>query len=577
MNIHTIELAVSEILTRKGASVFGRVGSEPPIIRDYRAETLGTFVAPIPGTPEPDWWDDGYRDYIRILVERHPKNVTEKQLLADHQVKDRLRNPDILTYQGIRRRGLVIQDRNRHEFYEIKPDSVNGERDGKEKIAALYKTYRKYGLPYWAGDTYMRDGGPKKIPIMYNAVFKHFMQILCKRFGFKSIRLFLVVRRPKPGLILYKVRVELEDEERKRFSSKRALEVARHSFATYVVCHCPELFNDLVVPLGDTTLDGDQVPQVSCNFDIVDEIKGMSKSLADVINFRALGLPEQEFMVCCDEQFYQNHVVALQSMPFLASPVSAWERYAAERPAFHVSSPLSALIGKSLDAMEFTEEVTREIMSQVRANPAIVSIIIVVAAVVVTAGIAAYLAPLVAETVSIGGAGMSLLSSEPILVETTPGIIQAFGRMAMNQGIIMRAATAEIAEVTAARGFMATGEAIGQLGVRGGALVSLSRALAQKEAMKMSVKVIGIAAGTILMLSARSAFAAEGPSADPIATEFSSLFIIPAAAVGGSMKLPRKHEKFDLNPFTISTSNLFFGQKPPKKNMARYLGYLTLS
>lgn len=575
MTTHPIEFAVSEVLTRKGASVFGQVGSEPPIIRDYRAETWGSFVPTSPGMPEPDWWDDGFRDYIRILLERHPQNVTEKQLRADQRIKDKLHWPDILTYQGIRRRGLVVQDHKRHEFYEIKPESSSGEKAGKDKIAALYKTYRDYDLPYRAGETYLRDGGPKKIPIMYNAAFKHFMQMLCRRNGFKSIRLFLVVRRPKPGLILYKVRVELEDEESKRFSGKRGLEVARHAFATYVVCHCPELFNDLVVPLGDTTLEGDQIPQVRCKFDVVDEIKGMSKSLADAINFRALGLPGQEFMICCDERFYQSHVVALQSMPFLASPVSAWERYAAERPAFHVSGPLSALIGKSLVVMEFTEEVAREIMTQVRANPAIVSIIIVVAAVVVTAGIAVYLAPLVAEAVSVAGAGMSLTTSEAIVAETTPGILRAFGQMAMNQGIVMRAATAEIAEITAARGLMTAGEVAAQLGVRGGSLVYLSRALAQKEAMKAVAKAVGIAAGSILMLSARSAFAAGGSTTDPIATEFSSLFMVPAAAVGSSVSFPVKHQRFDLGPYTISTSNLFSSPRPT--NMARYLGRLTLS
>jgi hypothetical protein len=99
-------------------------------------------------------------------VERHPQNVTEKQLRADNRIKDRLRQPDFLTYQGIRRRGLVVQDRKRHEFYEMKPDSGSGEREGVEKIAFLYKTYRAYDLRYQAGETYLRDGGPKKIPIM---------------------------------------------------------------------------------------------------------------------------------------------------------------------------------------------------------------------------------------------------------------------------------------------------------------------------------------------------------------------------------------------------------------------------
>jgi hypothetical protein len=240
-----------------------------------------------------------------------------------------------------------------------------------------------------------------------------------------------------------------------------------------------------------------------------------------------------------------------------------------------VSGPLSALIGKSLEVMEFTEEVVREIMAQVRANPAIVSIIIVVAAVVVTAGVAIYLAPLVAEAVSVAGAGMSLTMSESIVAETTPGILRAFGQMAMNQGIIARAATAEVAEITAARGLMTAGEVAAQLGVKGGALVHLSRALAQKEAVKAVAKAVGIAAGSILMLSARSAFAAGRSTTDPIATDFSSLFVVPAAAIGSSTRFPVKHQKFDLGPYTISTSNLFSGPRSP--NIVRYLGRLTLS
>lgn len=571
MPIHPIEFAISEVLTRKGARVFGQVGSEPPIIRDYRAETWGNFVATNPGTPESDWWDDGVRDYIRVLVKRHPKNVTEKQLQADQLVKDKLRIPDILTYNGIRRRGLVIQDFKRHEFYEIKPDSSSGERAGKEKIATLYKIYRNYGLPYWAGETYLRDGGPKKIPIMYNAAFKHFVQMLCLRFGFKSIRLFLVVRRPKPGLILYKVRVEIEGEENKRLNRKRGLDMARHTFATYVVCHCPELFNDLVVPLGDTKLDGDQIPQVRCNFDVVDEIKVASRSLGDMINFRLLGLPGQEFMICCNESFYQNHVIPLQSMPFLMSPISAWERYAAERPVYHKSLPFPALLGKTLEIMEFAEEVTREIMIGLRANPEIVSTIIVVSAIVVTAGVAVYLAPLVGEAIAVAGAGMSLTTSEAIVVETTPSILRAFGQMAMNQGIAAYATTAEIAEITAARGLMTASEVVIQLGARGGTLIHLSQAFAQKEAI---AKVAGIAAGTILMLSARSVYAATNSNSAPIATELSSLFMVPLAAASPSVKFPKKHEKFDLSFYTLPT-NLFSNSKP--KKLARYLGRLTLS
>src|SRR5512147_1684303 len=116
-----------EVLNRYGTQLFGIVGAEPPIVLDYVNETNGSFLAAVAGGSERDWWDDAIRaDYIDILVKRHPK-LKRAQLEADGRIKDRLRWPDILTYDGVSSyqvfSGLLapIAQYGRHEFYEIKP------------------------------------------------------------------------------------------------------------------------------------------------------------------------------------------------------------------------------------------------------------------------------------------------------------------------------------------------------------------------------------------------------------------------------------------------------------------------
>ncbi len=92
--------------------------------------------------------------------------------------------PDMITYQPPLRT----------EFYEIKPNSAAGHRDGQDKINWFDIIRRDYGLPYVAGTQYSPNGKE----LIWDG---NWMGVPTK--------VYLRWRRDLPGLIVYEVCIEL--------------------------------------------------------------------------------------------------------------------------------------------------------------------------------------------------------------------------------------------------------------------------------------------------------------------------------------------------------------------------------
>ena len=99
-------------------------------------------------------------DYIKTLIARHGTDINEGRLRADSRIKDRLPVPDISTYGGrfvppriLARdeKGRPVEDTNRNEYYEIKPNSDDGERAGRDKLKSIRESYERY-VSDWSTD-----------------------------------------------------------------------------------------------------------------------------------------------------------------------------------------------------------------------------------------------------------------------------------------------------------------------------------------------------------------------------------------------------------------------------------------
>lgn len=194
---------------------------ESVIFAHYLAFTGAPVKPPVEALN--DFSDTGVADdYVKLLVARHAPNIDEKQLRADRRVKDALPVPDISTYAGrfvppriVSRdpAGKPIEDTNRNEYYEIKPNSDDGERDGRAKLENIAKSYKRYGLhlTYKPGETYP-SVSPTFIPLKWSEAFEYLRLVFMWENNLKTCDVDLqVVRHPEvPGLLLYAFRIRLE-------------------------------------------------------------------------------------------------------------------------------------------------------------------------------------------------------------------------------------------------------------------------------------------------------------------------------------------------------------------------------
>ena len=180
-------LAPSEFLTTPVSAAFGAV-AESIIAGDYITNVGRSSF--FPASPQ-DFQDIGVGFgntilYIAFLKSHHPA-LSAAALLA-LSAGGLLKIPDLMTSDAP----------TRTEFYEIKPNSVDGRFAGSVKIAMIDALLTAHGLPYAPGTKYSPN---KRIRIFAGSPLG------------ANIEVFFHFQRIAPALVVYDICVEGELEK----------------------------------------------------------------------------------------------------------------------------------------------------------------------------------------------------------------------------------------------------------------------------------------------------------------------------------------------------------------------------
>jgi hypothetical protein len=333
------------------------------------------------------------------------------------------------------------------------------------------------------------------------------------------------------------------------------------------------------------------IPRIQIRFEVAAELdnKPFLDGLQSTIQARGLIEPGVEYMLCCDETYFWQHVldrsVVDRNLRLLRVPPSAWPPgglgglalWSVSQP---VVGPAQWVAQKTIESFPATTEFI-ETVTRFAGDHPYLTMGIVVTGIVITAGVAAYLAPEIIGSALVAEAG-SVIASDGI------------GAVAMTDAVVAETATADVASVTAAQAAGSAAQVAGQLtgGAAGAQVISLAQVLAEREAMATAartVKGISAAAAAVLAFSVKRAYAnpAASPASDgssgsplPVAMDFGKLFMLPKPAVTlPDVKFPGKYDQFNLLDFTVpdltqlNTVPVRPGVRPTV--MARYLGKIT--
>jgi hypothetical protein len=591
-----------------GASQFGKKAAELPIIHDYVSKTnpgAMWLVALVVGETDRDWWDKGglKNPYYDVLTKRH-SHVLRGDLKADDP-----KIPDILTFNGLsffRSLGPGLFDSpisGRHEYYEIKPDNKKGIKDGQAKLEYIEKMYgwKRYLLPYKRGSFYPHPDRlvaqiPITIGIQLNSAFRYHINILLKRGGLRLIRLYLQLRRPENGLLLYKLCIELEDDDKKRNRQKVITKaLAKNVYATYLATHYPQDFARIEPELGDYSYEGDKLPQIRCSWNVVDELGPLISKLETMMYVRGIALPGESYVVCCEEVMWQ-YLVRTMTVQDIWDKIKSTARsrlvsvgqgalWAQVQPLFLQTEDAASLAQKwvAQKSLIDLEGTANALLDFVRKNPG-TAVAIALAPLFICAGVAALLeVGMLAATVAGSEAGISAAA--------TGQVVGGLGRVALAEEILLgtRVGAGVSSAVTAPTvGLTLVG---GTATATGAAVVTNAIA---GTALETAVARIALAAGFLLMSVHTQAYAmgskASGPSpagaippnAKPFAEHVSGLFIVRAKEAP-RMKAPEKGKVVNVRdvaevPDPRDVTQLGYNPFEPLPAMwARYLGRVSIS
>jgi len=285
--------------------IVGLIGKivESPIVLDYLRETHqfpgpATAVMAITLVLDMDFVDLSLskKPYLEALVRWHSE-LPREQIEAMNPTR-----PDILTRNGLRFGQGKIVSRDRNEYYEIKSDSPTGESDGDNDLAYIKQFFRdlrkKYKLKttYVPGETYPSNPlKEKRLPLPLNRDFVNLASVLLRRYALTKLECSLLVRRSKPGLLQYKICFEFESDDKRR-QTVLARAIAKVLAAAYVVTTVPWRFPQAELELGEHSLEGDPLPRIRCQFDVIPDLMPLTKSIEDLIFMRGIGYRETN---CC--------------------------------------------------------------------------------------------------------------------------------------------------------------------------------------------------------------------------------------------------------------------------------------
>jgi hypothetical protein len=605
--------AVGDILSTErvpgqttGASQFGTKAAELPIIQNYVKQTnpgANWVVALLLGETDKDWWDKGglKKPYYDVLIKRH-SNVVRADLEADDP-----QIPDLLTLNGLsffRSLGPGLFDSpvsGRHEYYEIKPDNDNGTKAGRKKLDSIEKMYasKKYRLPYKRGSIYPHADrlvaqNPIEIPIALNSAFRYHIDILLKRGGLRLIRLYLHLRRPQDGLLLYKLCIELEDDDKKRNRQKVITKaLAKNVYATYLATHYPQDFARIEPELGDYSYEGDKLPQVRCSWNVVDELGPLTAKLETMMYVRGIALPGDSYVVCCEEVMWQ-YLVRTMTVQDIWDRIKSTARnrlvsvgqgalWAQVEPLFLQTEDAASLAQKwvAQKSLIDLEGTANALLDFVRKNPG-TAVAIALAPLFICAGVAALL--------EVGMLAAAVAGSEAGVSATATGqVISGLGRVALAEQILLGtragAGVPSLLSSAAVRAALAGGTAANDVVLANamagtGLTTAVGRAAVAAAFLLMSVHTQAYAMGS--KASGPSPAGTIPPNTKPFAEHVSGLFIVPAKEAP-RMKPPEKGKVVNVrdlgevpDPRDVTTPG-YNPFDPLPAMWARYLGRVSIS
>lgn len=427
----------SNTLSATDASKLALKVLEMPIVRDYLAET--NLLAPqlaaslVPG--EQDWWDTvSKHSYAMVLSKRHGKPTYDTVM-----AKGNLKWPDLSTFNaptvlrfafGDAVRAPPIQGlkpgKGRSEVYEIKPDNKNGLKDAQKKLNDVDESYRDFALSgtYRRGYVYPRwTVGTKTIQLQsrFIDVYRYLVNLYLKPLRVGVHAVFIELRRPEPGVVLYKICVELDGAD--GFSRESAWVIA--NFAVRILSEVntaahPAKLRKAVTKLIETLEPVEplgkappEMPWVIMGRDyrtvpflrfrragpIADEIVPRLDGIRDAMYSRLMGAPGDLYFICADKTWMELNVelprVLQMRMQTMMLGTQDASRTAAARTLAGVTSALGVTVGEVLKAapqvpLILSSRVAQWMYDHPGATLVIVTVTIVVtAALILSAGTAA--------------------------------------------------------------------------------------------------------------------------------------------------------------------------------------------
>ena len=586
---------------QSGSGLLGEL-VEIPIVLDYISETNGIPFGLSALVANHDWWDTGKEDdYVKILLKRH--SHLKKSMFPTQTFQW----PDILTFNGVEmlitipgmsgRPQSMPLVKGRHEFYEIKPDSPTGLKAGEDKVKSIVENYRpkNWNLPYRAGEAYPKMG-EKKLKLPVNNQFVYLVQLFIRLHNIQRVRFYLSLRRHKPGLLLYRICIEIETDDKRR-QQALARAAAKHLYAAYVVCHAPLRFKAIEQELGDYSFEGEKIPRFKCTFDVLEQLGPLKQSIEQALYMRGVALPKETWMLYCDEAYYQRLVAPPPSVRVrdiwekLKIKATLWGEYAAGSAGWAKVKPYileaEAAAAHFAELFPGSEEFVNQVLSWVHDHPYEVIAIITVG-IILTAS--------VVGLIESGLLAATLAATDVAVVESTaPHLISGAGRIVMTETAATQAYGSAVAQGAAARGFQTVaqvGQQIGGLGQAANASQSLVRTLSNPAVISGIKKAsMGIAASVVLSVNISTAHAAGTSSksntpdtsdaveeSPPIGYSISCLRAVrQRLGPGDSLRPPYKGELADINAF--AERSLDFSEKPelPPKVLMRYVGSVRIT
>lgn len=598
---------------------FGQHVAETAIFEDYVACTnQEPFLAVMLRANPPDWTDKGTKnEYADFVKARNPH--VDRDAFSHATTKW----PDIVTHNGLiwppglplprptlltgalamGARAADLMPRGRFEYYEIKPDSDTGLEDGVGKLAAIEPVLRdpRFRLKYVAGTTYPSPA-QTRVDFPYDGVFKKLALDVIRRGRLARVQVYLTVRRERPGLLLYKLCVELKLEDEDEANARTVAKgVAKHLFGTLIATTMPEKYPETTALLGDHSFEGDRVPRIKCRFDVVDALKPWTGRLSETMWSRGLAFPGETYYVCCDENFYANLVGPAYRGPTAESLWRELRTRALLWADVYGGKPAAGLLA---EVIVKAEDIARLAM---QANPGLKpmadqlvrwiaehpyeTVAIVMLPLVLTAGLA-----VAAEAGLIGGA---LLTGE--LTAGEMAMVGGMGRMAAGRVITTQALGQEAARYAAEETLRAASREIARQGAReatrqagehiarqvGGTVIPFGRAAQQLGSLAKAAS-LPLVGGSVLMgysVQARAATSPSGggravPGVDPaglIADDMSLLYLVRPLASPTTVQRLVPGALVDVNQIGQTTMANLPPTYPPRRQAAYYLGRVTVT